>query len=120
MTEDFPVDLNPVQVDPLQIELVFTNLLRNSIEAISSAGLKEARIAIKATDVDRDWVEISVQDTGPGFSDDSPPVPTLLATTKVDGLGLGLAFSKSLVEAHGGRLWRDEVRLWRRCSFHST
>ena len=108
VTEDFPVDLNPVQVDPLQIELVFTNLLRNSIEAISSAGLKEARIAIKATDVDRDWVEISVQDTGPGFSDDSPPVPTLLATTKVDGLGLGLAFSKSLVEAHGGRLWRDE------------
>ena len=103
--EEFSVDSDVVLVDPLQIELVLTNLLRNSIEAISTAGIKDGRITIKASDVDRDWVEVTVQDTGPGFSSDNPPVPALLATTKNDGLGLGLSLSKSIIEAHGGKFW---------------
>ena len=103
--EEFPADLNLVLVDVLQIELVLANLLRNSIEAISTAG-KPGRITIKASHVDRDWVEVSVEDTGPGFSagDSQPLAP--LATTKTDGLGLGMSLSKSIVEAHGGRLWK--------------
>ena len=104
--EQFPADLELVLVNSLQIELVLTNLLRNSIEAISTAGIKQGRITIKASYVDRDWVEVTVEDTGPGFSviDSQPPVP--LVTAKTDGLGWGLSLSKSIVEAHGGRFWK--------------
>jgi two-component system sensor kinase FixL len=104
--EQFPADLGLVLVDSLQIELVLTNLLRNSIEAVSEAGLKQGRITIKATRVDRDWVEVTVEDTGPGFSagDTQPLSP--LTTTKADGLGLGMSLSKSIIEAHGGRFWK--------------
>jgi two-component system sensor kinase FixL len=108
--EEFPANLNLVLVDALQIELVLTNLFRNSIEAISTAGIKPGRIAIKASHLDRDWVEVTVEDTGPGFSagDSQPPPP--LATTKADGLGLGMSLSKSIIEAHGGRFWKGHCR----------
>lgn len=106
VAEEFPENLNLVLVDPLQIELVLTNLLRNSIEAISGAGIKQGRITIKATHVDRDWLEVAVEDNGPGFSADDSRPPPLLTTTKTDGLGLGLSLSKSIIEAHGGRFWK--------------
>lgn len=103
---EFPEDLNLVLVDSLQIELVLTNLLRNSIEAISTAAIKQGRVTIKASHVDRDWLEVTVQDTGPGFSSSNSGPPPPLVTTKTDGLGLGMSLSKSIIEAHGGRFWK--------------
>jgi len=108
--EEFPADLNLVRVDALQIELVLTNLFRNSIEAISTAGIKPGRITIKASHLDRDLVEVTVEDTGPGFSAGVSQPPPPLATTKADGLGLGMSLSKSIVEAHGGRFWKGHCR----------
>jgi two-component system, LuxR family, sensor kinase FixL len=107
VAEDFPADLTLVLVDPLQIELVLTNLLRNSIEAISTAHIEQGRVTIKASHVDRDWVEVAVEDTGPGFSADESRPPPPLTTTKTDGLGLGMSLSKSIIEAHGGRFWKS-------------
>ena len=110
VNEQFPADLGLVLVDPLQIELVLTNLLRNSIEAISEAGIKQGRITIKASCVDRHWVEVVVEDTGPGFSADDSLPPPPLTTTKTDGLGLGMSLSKSIIEAHGGKFWKGHGR----------
>lgn len=101
-------DLRPVKVDILQIEQVLLNLLHNSIEAIGESGAVNRAILIEASAAGTDFIEIRVSDSGPGFPpglllDSFPP----FFSTKAEGLGFGLSLCKSIVEAHGGRLWLD-------------
>jgi two-component system sensor kinase FixL len=103
---DIAADLPRVMVDLLQVEQVLINLLRNAIEAI---GNTRGSILIAAKKIDADFVEIRVADTGPGFP------PTLLesaflplSSSKAEGLGIGLPLCRSIVEAHGGKLWIDD------------
>jgi two-component system sensor kinase FixL len=99
-------NLPPVMVDMLQIEQTLLNLMRNSIEAIAEAGHDKGMIGIEAVYDGGDSVEIRVADNGPGFSSsflDSPFLP--FTSEKAQGLGVGLPLSRSIVEAHGGRLW---------------
>jgi two-component system, LuxR family, sensor kinase FixL len=98
--------LPPVMVDVLQIEQALLNLVRNSIDAIGKGN--DGTIAIEAALRDADFVEVSVCDSGPGFTPDRAANPFLpLCSTKKGGLGVGLSLSRSLVEAHGGRIWLD-------------
>ena len=102
-------DLPPVFVDLLQVEQALLNLLRNSIEALDEAKISEGHISVEASAAGTDFVEIKVTDNGPGFLPDqfeSPFLPFL--STKAEGLGYGLSLCKSIIEAHGGRLWLDE------------
>jgi signal transduction histidine kinase len=104
ITCDAAQDLPTVLADPLQIQQVILNLVRNAVDAMAaSAG--SGSIALSARS-DRETVEIAVQDTGPGLA---PELMNQLLlpffTTKPDGLGLGLPISQAIVEAHGGRLW---------------
>ncbi len=101
-------DLPPVMVDILQVEQALLNLLRNSIEAIGEAGRLHGSISVEASVAGADFVEIWVSDTGPGFPPDLLDSPFLpFSSTKAGGLGFGLPLCKSIVEAHGGRLWLD-------------
>jgi signal transduction histidine kinase len=107
-----PSDLPPVMVDILQIEQVLVNLVRNSIEAIRDSGSPRGTILIEAKraggGADSEFVEIGVTDSGPGFSRDYIENGILpLSSSKADGLGIGLPLCKTIVEAHGGRLWLD-------------
>jgi signal transduction histidine kinase len=107
-----PPDLPPIMVDILQIEQVLLNLVRNSIEAIRDSGSHRGTVLIEAKraggDADREFVEIGVIDSGPGFSRDHIENGILpLSSSKADGLGIGLPLCKTIVEAHGGRLWLD-------------
>ena len=98
-------NLPKVMVDVLQIEQVIVNLVRNAVEALSQAGRLDGRVTIEAESDVPGRVEVRVRDNGPGFDLNLAEQPiTPFATTKHDGLGLGLSLARSIVEAHGGKL----------------
>ena len=100
----FAHDLPPVLMDKIQIHQVITNLIRNSIDALGDVERRE--IVICTLCPAQGQVEISVTDTGPGLA---PEVAARLfepfVTTKPEGMGIGLSICRSIVDAHGGRLW---------------
>jgi two-component system, LuxR family, sensor kinase FixL len=108
-----------VLVDRLQIETVLHNLLANAIDAIAAGDPPARAIVLRAVRDARDAVRITVRDSGPGLPGGMPPgaFPPF-ATTKSDGMGLGLAISRSIVESHGGRLAADPAE--RGASFSFT
>ena len=88
--------------DPVQVQQVFINLIRNAAEAVRGARRREVRVS---TALAGDAVEIRVDDSGPGIAPDM--LGTLFdsaASPKPDGMGVGLAISRTIVEAHGGTL----------------
>jgi signal transduction histidine kinase len=101
-------DLPPVMADYLQIEQVLINLLRNAIDAIGGNGSIRGSVQIEAMVADGDFVEVRVTDSGPGFPPERLEHAFLpLSSSKAEGLGVGLPLCRSIVEAHGGRLWLD-------------
>ncbi|HET6202904.1 MAG TPA: chemotaxis protein CheB [Planctomycetota bacterium] len=96
----------PVRVDPIQVEQVLVNLLQNAIDAVSEAGRRRREIELRASVTGEGMAEVAVRDTGTGFSDAvAQHIFDPFFTTKKEGLGMGLAISRTFVEAHGGRLW---------------
>jgi len=104
---DAPDEMPPVHGDRVQLEQVVLNLVHNAVEAITGAGLSEGQIRVIARQQDTPpRVEIGVLDNGPGVEEQlATRLFDPLATSKQDGLGLGLSISTSIVEAHGGRVW---------------
>jgi two-component system, LuxR family, sensor kinase FixL len=101
--------LPPVLADSLQIEQTLLNLIRNSIDAFKAASINGGTISIEATAGDG-GIEIRVADNGPGFPSDVFENQFLpFSTTKAEGLGFGLVLCKTIVEAHGGRIWLDQT-----------
>jgi len=98
-----------VQVDPIQIEQVVLNLIRNALDAVRTlpdGARREIRVVTRLRSPES--VEISVSDGGPGIDPSQADVVfDEFYTTKPEGLGLGLSISRSIIEAHGGRLWMD-------------
>lgn len=92
-------------VDRIQIETVIHTLVGNAIEAIAPTAAAERSVRVSAGRPERGWVTVSVSDSGPGIS---PAIIDRLfepfATTKPTGIGLGLAISRSMIEAHGAQL----------------
>jgi two-component system sensor kinase FixL len=95
-----------VLVDRVQIQQVLVNLFRNALEAMAASQLR--RLVASTRAVAGDMVEISVADTGHGFADgvESNLFQTFF-TTKETGMGVGLSISRSIIEAHGGKMWAE-------------
>jgi two-component system, LuxR family, sensor kinase FixL len=97
-----------VTADALQIGQTLLNLMRNAIDAVAETKRAGGMITIEATVNDGGDVEVRVADNGPGFPPDFADNPFLpLTSRKAEGLGIGLPLSRSIIEAHGGRLWLD-------------
>lgn len=102
--------LPPVVMDPIQVEQVILNLIRNAIDAIAESDGAERRIAVGTRRHGSGAIEVSVRDTGPGLPAEGPQaIFEPFVTTKADGLGLGLSISRGIVERHGGRLTAETV-----------
>jgi len=106
-------DLPLVFVDRIQIQQVLLNLIRNAIEAMteedgSSPAPERRELTIMATRRHADEAELAIADTGPGLA---PMVAAHLfdpfISTKPAGMGMGLSICRSIIEAHGGRIWAE-------------
>ena len=98
--------LPTVQADPVQMQQVILNLVRNGIDAMLDLPHERREIVLRATANEAGDVEFSVCDQGPGLADTAKrDLFNPFFTTKTAGTGLGLAISQSIVRAHGGRIW---------------
>ncbi len=100
-------DIPAVFGDKVQLQQVVLNLVSNAVEAITAAQRANGQIVLEAwVSPDLPQVEISVTDNGTGVdAEQAKRLFSPLATTKQDGLGLGLSICASIIEAHGGRMW---------------
>jgi PAS domain S-box-containing protein len=102
---ELAADLPQVMGDRVQLQQVFMNLMLNGIEAMKDVdGTRE--LAIKSQREGNDHIRMSVNDTGVGLpAQQKDQIFNAFFTTKVQGTGMGLSISRTIVESHGGRLW---------------
>ena len=93
-----------VIVDRVQVQQVLVNLLRNAMDAMQDAPRRELTVSLTAAG--ENMVEIAVADTGPGVSEEiAAKLFQPFVTSKQHGMGVGLSISRTIVEAHGGKIW---------------
>ena len=103
---EFSSALPPVLGDRVQVQQVLLNLIMNGIEAMQAVTNRARALIIRSHVHEAESVLVAVQDAGMGF--DPPQMSRLFDaffTTKPEGMGLGLSISRTIIEAHGGRLW---------------
>ncbi|HUN60196.1 MAG TPA: ATP-binding protein, partial [Candidatus Binataceae bacterium] len=92
--------------DRVQIQQVMVNLIVNAVQAMGGDGNSRRELQIRTETDEAECVRVGVRDTGPGLAPESlPRLFEPFYTTKAEGTGMGLAICRSIVEAHGGRLW---------------
>jgi len=99
-------ELPPVQCDRVQLQQVMLNLIVNAIQSMSGVEDGNRELHISTVSIKAEGVCVAVRDTGHGLRPESlPRLFEPFYTTKPDGMGMGLSICRSIIEAHGGRLW---------------
>jgi two-component system sensor kinase FixL len=108
---EVPPDLPPVRGDRVHLQQVLLNLVLNGMDALNGAGSELRRVLVTARRESPRCVEIAVADTGHGIAAEKLEyVFDPFFTTKPNGMGMGLPISRTIIEAHGGRLWAEGNR----------
>jgi signal transduction histidine kinase len=100
-----------IQGDRVQLQQVVLNLILNAVQAMVAVADRTREVLITTSQTEPNAVCVGVRDTGPGLS--AKTLPRLFEpfyTTKPDGMGMGLSISRSIIEAHGGRLWATRCK----------
>jgi two-component system, LuxR family, sensor kinase FixL len=95
-----------VSGDRVHLQQVLINLVVNAIDSLAAAGTEKANIRVQVCQTDATIVEVAVADNGPGITEEA--IGSLFQpffTTKAKGMGIGLTISKTIIEAHHGKLW---------------
>ena len=101
-------DLPPVRGDRVHLQQVLLNLIINAMDALNGVSPENRRVHVSARLDDAQLVEVAVRDTGHGI--DSEKLATIFDpffATKPNGMGMGLPISRTIIEAHGGKLWAE-------------
>jgi PAS domain S-box-containing protein len=102
LSDDVPLIVG----DRIQLQQVILNLITNAIEAMSGVDERSRVVQVGSSKDESQGVRVAVRDSGPGLDPKSlDHLFTAFYTTKPQGMGMGLAISRSIIEAHGGRLW---------------
>jgi len=106
---EFSPEIDLVLADKVQIQQVVLNLIRNAIDAMTGATMPQRELSISLSPAGDGWATVAVADTGPGI--DAEVAERLFqpfVTTKRSGMGVGLSISRTIIEAHGGRIWAEQ------------
>jgi PAS domain S-box-containing protein len=106
LRQEFADGLPPALGDRIQLQQVILNLLRNAADAMSTIDDRPRELLIRTERDEGNHVRLSVKDSGVGFAPQvAGKIFEAFYTTKTDGMGIGLSVSRSIIEAHQGRLW---------------
>jgi C4-dicarboxylate-specific signal transduction histidine kinase len=95
-----------IEGDRVELRQVLLNLIMNALEAMSGVSDGARHLLVSTGKADSDCVLVTVHDSGPGFAPQSAEhIFAPFYTTKSTGLGMGLSICRSIIDAHGGRLW---------------
>jgi len=101
-------EMSAVQGDRVQLQQVVLNLLLNAFDVMRDADASDRVVRLNIGRMDERMLKVSVVDAGPGLPPESiERVFDAFYTTKSKGLGMGLSISRSIIEAHGGRMWAE-------------
>lgn len=104
---DLAPDLPPCPMNRTQIQQVLLNLVRNGVDAMEASDVRE--LTVRTLPDGERQIEVSVADTGTGLPEEvRAQLFKPFVTTKSEGMGIGLSISRSIIDAHGGRLWVED------------
>jgi signal transduction histidine kinase len=99
-------DLPLVSGNPVQLQQVISNLIDNAVDAMGAVSSRARMLRIRSQFQQPDGILVAVEDSGPGLPDTyKEQAFEAFFSTKAEGMGMGLMFCRSVIEAHGGRLW---------------
>jgi signal transduction histidine kinase len=108
----FTKDLPTIAGDRVQLQQVVLNLVVNALQATSGVSDDTRQVLVTTRQAEPNEIYLGVQDTGPGLNAETlPRLFEPFYTSKPNGMGMGLAICRSIIEAHRGRLWRRDASL---------
>jgi two-component system sensor kinase FixL len=100
--------LPTIRGDRVHLSQVLINLLMNAMDAVADLPVSQRQVTLRAGFDESDAIEFTVSDTGPGIPREIlARIFDPFYTTKASGMGMGLSVSRTIVDAHGGRLWAE-------------